>query len=192
MMNSGRVGVTLTHDGARPPTMGGSSQVVVEIVPTGDVVYDPPRKPILPTVIDGKNGTYTITFTPNELQVGPYAMTIDINGAAMFAEPVTIDIARTGSPAVPHAADGHARGSPEAQGRLALALAAVDHTNDVLWAVLGTIAALMVVGLVGVLVYKHRAKVKEMWRIEGMRGSVNDDIALPKTGSSVGYSLLAE
>jgi len=71
-------------------------------------------------------------------------------------------------------------------------MAAVDHTNDVLWAVLGTIAALMVVGLIGVLAYKHRTKVKEMWRIEGMRGSVNDDIALPKTGSSVGYSLLAE
>jgi len=84
--------------------------VVAEIVPTGEVVYDPPRKPILPTVVDGKNGTYTITFTPNELQVGAYAMTIDINGAAMFAEPVAVDVARTWTPAVHHAADGHARG----------------------------------------------------------------------------------
>jgi hypothetical protein len=29
-------------------------------------------------------------------------------------------------------------------------------------------------------------------RVENLRGSVQDDIALPKTGASTGYSLLSE
>ena len=61
-----------------------------------------------------------------------------------------------------------------------------------LWAVLGTIAAVLAIGFIGYLAYKRRGRVAEVTRLEGMRGSVQDDVAMPKTGRSTGYSLLSE
>ena len=65
-------------------------------------------------------------------------------------------------------------------------------TNTVLWAVLGSIAAILVVVFIGIIAYRRRARIAEYLRIESMRGSVQEDISLPKTGRSTGYSLLAE
>ena len=70
--------------------------------------------------------------------------------------------------------------------------AAIDVTNTVLWAVLGSIAAILAVAFIGFLAYKRRARIAEYLRIEGMRGSVQDDMAVPKPGRSTGYSLLSE
>ena len=50
---------------------------------------------IFPTVRDGGNGTYTVVYTPTELQVGTYTMTTTINGVVMPSATTPVVISRT-------------------------------------------------------------------------------------------------
>jgi len=136
---------------------------------------------------DQNNGIYVVSYRPAEDQWGAYVMLLLVNGDPMFGGPV--DVAIEGGDCA-----GAAQGARRA-GVLTLplsprprraGLAGEDKSNTVLWAILGSIAGLALIGLVAFVVYRRRKRQAERDAVENLH---NESEALLSSKHATRYSV---